>query len=202
MFSTHLADALFLGGAVLAAVLLLYGAWLCLGAGEDLPGAASSTSSTHIVDSAHEDAAAARAGFTCVCFLAPALLMAIAGTAVTLSDEPGAATFRMERGLAAYEKSRYADAIAEFRRAAAAGNSRAEEILGFMFLHGPDLYGADVPADRDEAVRWFARAAKDGREVSQYMHCVLTGHPADTALERSGCGQSPTQSARLQEARQ
>jgi TPR repeat protein len=108
-------------------------------------------------------------------------LVAALATPSALADVP------LERGVQAFEQSRYGDAIAEFRSAANAGDSRAQEILGFMYLHGPNLYGASVPLDRDQAIHWFRHAALGGSEVAKHMLCVLTGRPANTVIHRAGC---------------
>ncbi len=97
------------------------------------------------------------------------------------------ATEPFERGMEAFHVSKYQEALGQFRLAAGSGNTRAQEILGFMYLHGPGLYGAAVPLDRAQSIYWFGRAAKGGREVAQHMLCVLTGHPATTVVDRTTC---------------
>lgn len=92
-----------------------------------------------------------------------------------------------ENGLASFRRGAYREALMELSATAERGDVRAQEILGFMYLHGPSLYGAAVPQDRDRAMHWFGRAARAGREVSQHMMCVLTGRPADTVVDRSAC---------------
>lgn len=93
----------------------------------------------------------------------------------------------LDDGLASFRRGAYREALMELGATAERGDARAQEILGFMYLHGPSLYGAAVPQDRDRAMHWFGRAARAGREVSQHMMCVLTGRPADTVVDRSAC---------------
>lgn len=92
-----------------------------------------------------------------------------------------------EEGIAAYRDTKYQNAVRHLRVAADGGNTRAQEILGFMHLHGPSMYGAAVPQDRAQAIYWFGRAAKGGREVAQHMLCVLNGKPGSTVVDRSSC---------------
>ena len=49
--------------------------------------------------------------------------------------------------------------------AAAAGDRKAQEMLGLGLLIGPTLYGPAVKADRCEAAMWLRRAAAQGSEV-------------------------------------
>lgn len=93
----------------------------------------------------------------------------------------------LENGIRAYHDSKYQDAITHFRVAAEGGDTRAQEILGFMYLQGPSFYGAGVPNDRSLALYWFGRAATGGREVAQHMLCVLSGRPANTVVDRPSC---------------
>ncbi len=72
---------------------------------------------------------------------------------------------------------RYAAGLVQLRKAAEAGDLSARRTLGLMLLHGETLYGAEVPADRGEALQWLRLAANGGCDVSKY---VLA------RLERSG----------------
>lgn len=97
-----------------------------------------------------------------------------------------------ERGLERYEESRYSEAFADFRLAARGGHGRAQEVLGFMYLHGSKLYGVAVPESRREAAHWFEQAARAGRPVAQYMTCVLVDRPAG---DRMTCAAGAYQAA-------
>lgn len=92
-----------------------------------------------------------------------------------------------EEGIAAYRNTKYQKAVVIFRQAAERGDARAQEILGFMYLHGPSMYGAAVQQDRNQAIHWFGRAATGGREVAQHMLCVLNGRPGSTVVDRTSC---------------
>ena len=92
-----------------------------------------------------------------------------------------------EKGVSAYEQSRYELAAREFKLAAEGGDGRAQEVLGFMYLHGPSLFGTAIPQDRSQSVYWFGMAAKSGREVAQHMLCVLSGQPVRTIVGRANC---------------
>ena len=90
--------------------------------------------------------------------LAPALVAAawigIACAGTDLAPTPYA------QGQAAYDAGHYAEAVAHFRRAAAAGDPRSAEILALMLRFGPRLYPQGVPADATEAGKWAAVAAE------------------------------------------
>lgn len=116
-----------------------------------------------------------------VCLVVSGILVVLALPGAALASEP------FERGIKAYDDSEYQDAMTQFRLAADGGNARAQEILGFMYLHGPNLYGAALPHDRDQAIYWFGFAARGGREVAEHMLCVLTGRPANTVVDPATC---------------
>ena len=93
----------------------------------------------------------------------------------------------VDAAIDAYEYGNYAEALKGFETAARGGDARAQEALGFMYLNGKALYGDAIPWDRERAVYWFAKAARQEREVAQHMLCVLTGQPAQTVTRRSRC---------------
>lgn len=74
-----------------------------------------------------------------------------------------------ETGQAEAMEYRYAKALASYREAAAQGNHQAQLIVGGMLLYCERLYGAEVPCDRAEAVKWLGLAAAQGSEVSRYL---------------------------------
>jgi TPR repeat protein len=78
----------------------------------------------------------------------------------------GLANGELERAIQAYERSHYAESVRLLRPAAEGGNLRAQEMLGFMHLYGPALYGAEVPCDPDQARYWLQRAAAAGSSVA------------------------------------
>ena len=112
---------------------------------------------------------------------------------------PVRASDSFEEGIAAYRDTKYQKAVVIFRQAAERGDARAQEILGFMHLHGSSMYGAAVPQDRNQAIHWFGRAATGGREVAQHMLCVLNGRPGSTVVDRANCvANTPTASMKYQ----
>lgn len=72
-------------------------------------------------------------------------------------------------GQAAAADYRYAQALASFREAAARGHRQSQLIAGGMLLHCRQLYGAEVPCDKAEAVQWLSLAAAQGSEVSRHL---------------------------------
>lgn len=74
-----------------------------------------------------------------------------------------------------FSEGRYAQALALYEAAAAAGDAEAGEIAGYMLYFGPALFGPQVPCDRQRARRWLAMAAGDGRLLAQMMVRRLDG---------------------------
>jgi len=92
------------------------------------------------------------------------------------------------QALEAYERSHYADSVRLLELAAAGNDARAQEMLGFMYLYGPALYGTAVPRNIDRARHWLQKAAAAGSEPALY---VLQRRSAKTAALRNGGGSSP-----------
>ena len=84
----------------------------------------------------------------------------------------------LERAIDAYERSHYAESVQLLHLAAEGGNPRAQEMVGFMHLYGPALYGAEVPRDRDQARYWLQRAASAGSAVAAHALRRAPGKPA------------------------
>ena len=61
----------------------------------------------------------------------------------------------------------YPRALAPLRSAAAAGDRRAQALLGLMLIHGPALY-AGIATEPVEAITWLRRAAQQGDAVSAW----------------------------------
>ena len=68
-----------------------------------------------------------------------------------------------------FGEHRYAAGLAPLRQAAETGNGDARRTLGLMLLHGQALYGAEVPTNREEGLRWLRLAAADGCETSKHV---------------------------------
>lgn len=64
---------------------------------------------------------------------------------------------------------RYAAALVPLRKAAETGDRDARRTLGLMLFHGEAVYGAEVPTNRKEGVRWLRLAAADGCEVPKHV---------------------------------
>lgn len=187
---TDVVDILFNLGALFAAGLIAYGGWLSITAPEVKPpnpaGAGRSRGVMHVAKplaprSRDANRSERDVPALLVCVFISGILGIPALPDAALAGEP------LERGIEAYHNLKYQEAMTQFRVAADGGSARAQEILGFMNLHGPSLYGAKVPLDREQAIYWFGRAARGGREVAQHMLCVLTGRPADTVVDRGMC---------------
>ena len=79
--------------------------------------------------------------------------------------------------MSAYDRGDYAEAEALLLVAGHAGNSNAQELLGFFYAIGPDLYPG-VWRSLTAARNWFDRAARAGRPSAQYMQAafIRRGH--------------------------
>lgn len=109
-------------------------------------------------------------------------LAVIAGTALTTAsiDYGGAQSSALSqsleendmasRGLDAFKKRDYAEAMRWYRKAADQGNAKAKHDVGVLYLKG---YG--VPQDYVEAMRWFRKAADQGEASAQYAIGVMYG---------------------------
>jgi TPR repeat protein len=192
-------DILYFAGTLLAAGCIVYGGWLSItvaeadphnATGGRRPGGATPKAKPLPPRPCDVRRQERRVSASQACLVVCSIVVVLVLSGAALASEP------LERGIEAYGDSRYQEAMAQFRLAADGGDARAQEILGFMYLHGPKLYGAAVPHDRDQAIHWFGRAAREGREVAQHTLCVLTGQPASTAMGRAACaGGTPTASA-------
>lgn len=86
----------------------------------------------------------------------------------TASAQPPAAH---AAALEAAADRRWADALAQWRAAAEAGDAFAAERVGLMLLFGERLYGPQVPRDPDAAARWLEAAARGGSPAALYVRC-------------------------------
>jgi TPR repeat protein len=79
----------------------------------------------------------------------------------------------LAEAMAAYDRSSFLEAETLLLVAGHAGHPNAQELLGFMYAIGPDLYPGiwrSLAASRS----WFQRAARNGRPSAQYMHIAFT----------------------------
>ncbi|KAF0190255.1 MAG: hypothetical protein FD165_2815 [Gammaproteobacteria bacterium] len=86
--------------------------------------------------------------------VAAALLIGVPGAIYAVSASFDDAVMDMKTG-------RYAAAKPKLERLAMIGHSRAQHLLGEMYA-----YGWNVPRNRDEAIRWFRRAAYHAEGLS------------------------------------
>jgi TPR repeat protein len=97
------------------------------------------------------------------------------------ADTPG-----FEQAMDDYAHARYVSAEGGFRAAAELGDVRAQEILGYMYAFGPNLYPG-IQHNRHEAAVWFERAARGGSDSARYMYCALTRHAVTYRLRSAPC---------------
>ena len=74
--------------------------------------------------------------------------------------------------LAAYDRGNYLEAEALLLVAGHAGDAHAQELLGFLYAIGPDLYPG-IWRSLTAARNWFDRAARAGRPAAQYMQAAF-----------------------------
>jgi TPR repeat protein len=80
---------------------------------------------------------------------------------------PAHAMDQLDRAIVAIETFDYPRALGPLREAAAAGDRRAQRLLGFMLLHGEQLYRG-VGSDVAEALLWLRKAAAQGDEQAAW----------------------------------
>jgi hypothetical protein len=83
-----------------------------------------------------------------------------------------------EDGQAAFDRVDYATAAAKFTKAAEAGNTDAQLMLAFRYLHGEG-----VPKDTGKMMFWLTKAAEAGNAEAQrhlgFSYKAGTGIPQD-----------------------
>jgi len=79
----------------------------------------------------------------------------------------------LDDAMAAYERGSFLEAESMLLVAGHAGHPNAQELLGFMYSIGPDLYPG-IWRSLTAARSWFERAARAGRPAAQYMHVAFT----------------------------
>src|SRR5882672_6054044 len=98
---------------------------------------------------------------------------------------------RTEQGLgeamSAYDRSNFLDAEALLLVAGHSGNAHAQELLGFLYAIGPDLYPG-VWRSLSAARNWFDRAARAGRPAARYMQAAFVRHgPLEVRADIIAC---------------
>jgi TPR repeat protein len=92
---------------------------------------------------------------------------------LALALKAARAEVALHGAMTAYERGSYLEAESMLLVAGHAGHPNAQELLGFMYAIGPDLYPGiwrSLAASRS----WFQRAAQQGRPAAQYMHVAFT----------------------------
>jgi TPR repeat protein len=78
----------------------------------------------------------------------------------------------LDEAMAAYERGSYLEAETLLLVQGHAGHPNAQELLGFMYAIGPDLYPG-IWRSLAAAKNWFERASRAGRPSAQYMHVAF-----------------------------
>lgn len=99
-----------------------------------------------------------------------------------------------EQAMDDYAHARYVRAEFGFRAAADLGDVRAQEILGLMYVFGPNLYPG-IPQNRHEAAVWLERAARGGSDSARHMYCAITRHTVTYRLRSAPCTIGRTEGA-------
>ena len=84
-----------------------------------------------------------------------------------------------------YAEGRYRDAFGNFYWAAIRDLAQAQEIVGMMYLLGPETYGPGIRRDLGEAEFWLKAAGHGGREVAAYLGCMMHRSPEQGATDRT-----------------
>lgn len=105
--------------------------------------------------------------------LAP-LLLTFAPAAQAADPDP--------RAVALIQSGRAADALQWLEQASDSGDDLSAEYAGLMYLHGPSLFGAQVPRDRQRAIVHLTRAAEVGSTVAREMLRRLGVPVGDTVV--------------------
>ncbi len=92
-----------------------------------------------------------------------------------------------------YDQGRFAEAFGNFFWAAIRDHAQAQEIVGLMYLLGPEIYGPGVRRDPQEAAFWLAEAGRRGREVARYVDCMSRRPAAPQAVRSAAVAQCAQQ---------
>lgn len=89
--------------------------------------------------------------------------------------------------LAAFNRGDYLEAEALLLVAGHAGNANAQELLGFLYAIGPDLYPG-VWRSLSASRNWFDRAAGAGRPAARHMQAAFELHgPIEVRADIIAC---------------
>ena len=117
--------------------------------------------------------------------LTAALALAALGVVSPLQASNG-----LETAIVAIESCDYPRALQPLRVAAAEGDRDAQRLLGFMLLHGAQLYrGVDV--DRPEAIAWLRKASAQGDEQAAWVIARIERELTADRASVSNVGSAP-----------
>ncbi len=94
--------------------------------------------------------------------------MLVVFAAVFLAGAVANAACDFDRGMAAYKRKDYSQALRYWKQCAEEGNAVAQYNLGVMYENGEG-----VPQDYAEAVKWYRKAAEQGYASAQYNLGVM-----------------------------
>jgi TPR repeat protein len=97
--------------------------------------------------------------------------ISIAGL-LALALKSARSTQHLHSAMEAYDRESYVEAESLLLAQAHNGDAHAQELLGFLYAIGPDLYPG-VWRNLIEARRWFAKAAEGGRPAAEHMHAAF-----------------------------
>lgn len=103
------------------------------------------------------------------------LVLILLVTSATLSI----ARAGFDDGLAAFEEGDHETALAIWQPLAEAGDARAQNALGDMYL-----YGRGVPRDVDKAIGWYEQAAAQGHADAQNHLGVIHANGLGVEVDR------------------
>lgn len=73
-----------------------------------------------------------------------------------------------------YARGNFRAAFNDFYWAAIRDHPQAQQMVGLMYLLGPEAFGIDVQRDRGEAAFWMNEAQSRGVDVNEHLRCAIT----------------------------
>ena len=112
-----------------------------------------------------------------------AIVLLVGGAIITVSSTFDSAVMEVKLG-------RYEAARPKLEWLAMLGDARAQDLLGEMYA-----YGWGVPSDREEAIRWFRRAAYCAEGLKDPAACTAYYVGRNFAQGLAGVEQDPIEAA-------
>jgi hypothetical protein len=72
-----------------------------------------------------------------------------------------------------FAKGQYQSAFGDFYWAAIRDHPESRQMVGLMYLLGPEAFGAGVKRDRVEAEFWLTQAQIHGIDVNEHLRCAI-----------------------------